>query len=130
MKGAVYIFYQSSDNQSQCLAAPQVPLLNYKHRLDEFKKLFKELPVTERLIAGELGLQCQWFGYFSPSDHVQACRRPLNPVLPPHRLPVCPPAGHPPPGTPLPFREVALFPQPSVSWHKGDAKCGAMITLP
>lgn len=48
--------YQSSDNQSQCLAAPQAPLLNYKHRLDDFRKLFKELPETERLIGGEFGL--------------------------------------------------------------------------
>lgn len=47
------LFSQSSDNQSQCLAVPQTPLLNYKYRLDEFKKLFKELPETERLIGGE-----------------------------------------------------------------------------
>lgn len=50
------LFSQSSDNQSQCLAAPQTPLINYKYRLDEFKKLFKELPETERLVGGELDL--------------------------------------------------------------------------
>lgn len=45
---------QSSDTQGQCLAAPQTPLPTYKQRLDEFKKLFKEVPESERLIAGEL----------------------------------------------------------------------------
>ncbi|XP_010770180.1 GRAM domain-containing protein 1C [Notothenia coriiceps] len=39
----------SSDPQSQCLPAPS-PLPNYKQRLDEFKKLFRELPESERLI--------------------------------------------------------------------------------
>lgn len=120
----IFLVYQSSDNQSQCLAVPQAPLINYKYRLDEFKKLFRELPETERLIAGELDLQPTWFGCFSPPFDVQT--RPLNPVFPPpHRLPVCPPAGHPPPGTSLPLRALALFPQPSVSWHKGKAERGA-----
>ncbi|KAF3836533.1 hypothetical protein F7725_029091 [Dissostichus mawsoni] len=40
----------SSDPQGQCLPAPQPPLPTYKQRLDEFKKLFKELPESERLI--------------------------------------------------------------------------------
>lgn len=73
MKGAVWIFlvYQSSDNQGQCLAVPQAPLINYKYKLDEFKKLFRELPETERLIAGELDLQRTWFGCFSPPFDVQ-----------------------------------------------------------
>ncbi|XP_035512657.1 protein Aster-B-like [Morone saxatilis] len=41
---------ESSDPQGQCLAAPQTPLPTYKQRFDEFKKLFKELPESERLI--------------------------------------------------------------------------------
>ncbi|XP_068437997.1 protein Aster-C [Clinocottus analis] len=41
---------ESSDPQGQCLAAPQTPLPTYKQRLDEFKKLFKEVPETEILI--------------------------------------------------------------------------------
>ncbi|XP_029313416.1 protein Aster-C [Cottoperca gobio] len=41
---------ESSDPQGQCLAAPQAPLPTYKQRFDEFKKLFKELPESERLI--------------------------------------------------------------------------------
>ncbi|XP_045923427.1 protein Aster-C isoform X2 [Micropterus dolomieu] len=41
---------ESSDPQGQCLAAPQSPLPTYKQRLDEFKKLFKDLPGSERLI--------------------------------------------------------------------------------
>nr|XP_040022808.1 protein Aster-C [Gasterosteus aculeatus aculeatus]XP_040022809.1 protein Aster-C [Gasterosteus aculeatus aculeatus] len=41
---------ESSDPQAQCLAAPQVPLTTYKQRLDEFKKLFKEIPESERLL--------------------------------------------------------------------------------
>ncbi|XP_075936423.1 protein Aster-C [Anarhichas minor] len=41
---------QSSDPQGQCLAVPQTPLPTYKQRLDEFKKLFKELPESERLL--------------------------------------------------------------------------------
>ncbi|XP_034004133.1 protein Aster-C [Trematomus bernacchii] len=40
----------SSDPQGQCLLAPQSPLPTYKQRLDEFKKLFRELPESERLI--------------------------------------------------------------------------------
>lgn len=36
--------------QGQCLAAPQAPVPTYKQRLDEFKKLFRELPESERLI--------------------------------------------------------------------------------
>ncbi|XP_028425711.1 protein Aster-C isoform X3 [Perca flavescens] len=41
---------ESSEPQGQCLAAPQAPLPTYKQRLDEFRKLFKELPESERLI--------------------------------------------------------------------------------
>ncbi|XP_049913138.1 protein Aster-C isoform X2 [Epinephelus moara] len=41
---------QNSDPQGQCLAAPQTPLPTYKQRFDEFKKLFKELPESEKLI--------------------------------------------------------------------------------
>ncbi|XP_063768939.1 protein Aster-C isoform X2 [Eleginops maclovinus] len=40
----------SSDPQGQCLAAPQTPLPTYKQRFDEFRKLFRELPESERLI--------------------------------------------------------------------------------
>lgn len=43
-------------------------------------------------------------------------------VFPPLRLPMCPPAGHPPSGTPLPFRELALFLHPCVSRHQGNKK--------
>ncbi|XP_067107693.1 protein Aster-C isoform X1 [Osmerus mordax] len=39
-----------SDPQGQCLASPQVPPPTYKQRSDEFKKLFKELQESERLI--------------------------------------------------------------------------------
>lgn len=35
---------------------------------------------------------------------------------------MCPPAGHPPSGTPLPFRELALFLHPCVSRHQGKRK--------
>ncbi|XP_049420858.1 protein Aster-C isoform X1 [Epinephelus fuscoguttatus] len=41
---------QNSDPQGQCLAAPQTPLPTYKQRFDEFKKLFKEVPESEKLI--------------------------------------------------------------------------------
>ncbi|XP_030253383.1 protein Aster-C isoform X1 [Sparus aurata] len=41
---------ESSDPQGQCLAAPQAPQPTYKQKLDEFKKLFKELPESERLL--------------------------------------------------------------------------------
>ncbi|XP_078136453.1 protein Aster-C [Sander vitreus] len=41
---------ESYEPQGQCLAAPQAPLPTYKQRLDEFRKLFKELPESERLI--------------------------------------------------------------------------------
>lgn len=50
------LVFQSSDPQGQCLAAPQTPLPTYKQRYDEFKKLFKELPDTERLVVGESSL--------------------------------------------------------------------------
>ncbi|KAM6900467.1 protein Aster-C [Xenentodon cancila] len=40
----------SSDNQGQCLAAPSAPLQSYKQKLEEFKKLFKEVPESERLL--------------------------------------------------------------------------------
>ncbi|CAN9506301.1 unnamed protein product [Ophioblennius macclurei] len=40
----------SSDFQGMCLAAPQAPLPYYKLRLDEFRRLFKEVPSSERLI--------------------------------------------------------------------------------
>ncbi|XP_026217600.1 protein Aster-C isoform X2 [Anabas testudineus] len=42
---------ESSDPQAQCLAAPQTPVTSYKQRFDEFRKLFKELPESERLVA-------------------------------------------------------------------------------
>ncbi|CAL8294300.1 unnamed protein product [Lota lota] len=41
---------EDSDYQGQCLAVPQAPLPTYKQRSEEFKKLFKELPESERLI--------------------------------------------------------------------------------
>ncbi|KAM8823201.1 protein Aster-C isoform 2-T3 [Spinachia spinachia] len=41
---------ESSDPPTQCLAAPQAPLATYKQRLDEFKKLFKEIPLSEILV--------------------------------------------------------------------------------
>ncbi|KAA8580754.1 hypothetical protein FQN60_013712 [Etheostoma spectabile] len=41
---------ESSEPQGQCLAAPQAPLPTYKQRLEDFRKLFKELPESERLI--------------------------------------------------------------------------------
>ncbi|XP_075994203.1 protein Aster-C isoform X2 [Genypterus blacodes] len=41
---------EDSDAVGQCLAAPQAPLPSYKQRFEEFKKLFRELPETEKLI--------------------------------------------------------------------------------
>ncbi|KAJ4925636.1 hypothetical protein JOQ06_018361 [Pogonophryne albipinna] len=67
----------SSDPQGQCLPA-QSPLPTYKQRLDEFKKLFKELPESERLIVdytcalqrdillqGRLYLSENWLCFYS-----------------------------------------------------------------
>uniref|UniRef100_A0A8C7TN27 GRAM domain containing 1C n=1 Tax=Oncorhynchus mykiss TaxID=8022 RepID=A0A8C7TN27_ONCMY len=43
--------HEMSDPQGQCLAAPQaLPAPTYKQRVEEFKKLFRELPESERLI--------------------------------------------------------------------------------
>lgn len=44
---------QDSDVVGQCLAAPQAPLPSYKQRFEEFRRLFRELPETERLIKGK-----------------------------------------------------------------------------
>ncbi|XP_028289236.1 protein Aster-C [Parambassis ranga] len=68
----------SSDPQGQCLAAPQTPVTSYKQRLEEFKKLFKELPESERLIVdypcalqrdillqGRLYLSGNWLCFYS-----------------------------------------------------------------
>ncbi|XP_017261819.1 protein Aster-C isoform X2 [Kryptolebias marmoratus] len=41
---------ESSDNQGQCLSVPQAPLQSYKQRLEEFRRLFKELPESEVLL--------------------------------------------------------------------------------
>ncbi|XP_008394543.1 GRAM domain-containing protein 1C [Poecilia reticulata] len=40
----------SSDALGPCLAVPQSPLPSYKQRVEEFKRLFKELPDSEILI--------------------------------------------------------------------------------
>ncbi|XP_029385441.1 protein Aster-C isoform X2 [Echeneis naucrates] len=69
---------ESSDPQAQCLAAPQAPLQTYKQKLDEFKKLFRELPESERLIIdypcalqrdillqGRLYLSEKWLCFYS-----------------------------------------------------------------
>ncbi|KAM8731124.1 protein Aster-C isoform 4-T4 [Acanthopagrus schlegelii] len=69
---------ESSDHQGQCLAAPQAPQPTYKLRLDEFKKLFKELPESERLLLdypcalqrdillqGRLYLSQRWLCFYS-----------------------------------------------------------------
>ncbi|XP_034562702.1 protein Aster-C isoform X2 [Notolabrus celidotus] len=69
---------ESSDPQAPCLAAPQTPLPTYKQKFDEFKKLFKELPETERLIVdypcalqreillqGRLYLSENWLCFYS-----------------------------------------------------------------
>ncbi|CAJ1082149.1 protein Aster-C isoform X2 [Xyrichtys novacula] len=69
---------ETSDPQGQCLAAPQTPLPTYKQRFEEFKKLFKELPETERLIVdypcalqrdillqGRLYLSENWLCFYS-----------------------------------------------------------------
>uniref|UniRef100_A0AAX7V5Z6 VASt domain-containing protein n=1 Tax=Astatotilapia calliptera TaxID=8154 RepID=A0AAX7V5Z6_ASTCA len=68
----------SSDVQTQCLAAPQPPVPTYKQRLEEFKKLFKELPETERLLVdypcalqrdillqGRIYLSVNWVCFYS-----------------------------------------------------------------
>ncbi|XP_040921446.1 protein Aster-C isoform X2 [Toxotes jaculatrix] len=69
---------ESSDPQGQCLAAPQTPLPTYKQKFDEFKRLFKELPESERLIVdypcalqrdiflqGRLYLSDNWLCFYS-----------------------------------------------------------------
>ncbi|XP_034025301.1 protein Aster-C isoform X2 [Thalassophryne amazonica] len=71
---------ESSDLQTQCLAAPQAPLptYTYKQRLDEFKKVFKDLPESVRLIVdypcalqrdillqGRLYLSENWLCFYS-----------------------------------------------------------------
>ncbi|XP_068160705.1 protein Aster-C isoform X2 [Antennarius striatus] len=69
---------ESSDQQAPCLYAPQAPLQTYKQKLDEFKKLFKELPDTERLLVdypcalqrdillqGRLYLSENWLCFYS-----------------------------------------------------------------
>ncbi|RVE58822.1 hypothetical protein OJAV_G00197680 [Oryzias javanicus] len=66
------------DPQGQLSAAPQPPMWSYKQRLDEFKKLFKELPETEILIVdypcalqrdillqGRLYLSENWICFYS-----------------------------------------------------------------
>ncbi|XP_060950252.1 protein Aster-C [Limanda limanda] len=68
----------SSDPQAQCLAAPTTPQQTYKQKYDEFKKLFKELPESERLIVdypcalqreillqGRLYLSDNWLCFYS-----------------------------------------------------------------
>ncbi|XP_041717201.2 protein Aster-B-like [Coregonus clupeaformis] len=43
--------HEMSDRQGQCLVAPQaLPAPTYKQRVEEFKKLFRELPESEKLI--------------------------------------------------------------------------------
>ncbi|KAM4606369.1 protein Aster-C isoform 2-T2 [Polymixia lowei] len=69
---------ETSDSQGQCLAAPQAPPPSYKQRFEEFKKLFKELPESERLIVdytcalqrdillqGRLYLSENWLCFYS-----------------------------------------------------------------
>lgn len=60
----------------------------------------------------------------------------MEPLRSPHcyvcfsfRLPLCPPAGHPPPGTPLPLRELALLLYPCVPGHKGEKSGGGEHTV-
>ncbi|XP_008301863.1 GRAM domain-containing protein 1C isoform X2 [Stegastes partitus] len=68
----------SSDYQAQCLAAPQTPVATYKQRFEEFRKLFKEVPESERLIVdypcalqrdillqGRLYLSQSWICFYS-----------------------------------------------------------------
>ncbi|KAM6976453.1 protein Aster-C [Aplochiton taeniatus] len=69
---------EGSDPQGQCLAVPQAPPPSYKQRLEEFKKLFKELPEAELLIVdypcalqrdillqGRLYLSENWLCFYS-----------------------------------------------------------------
>uniref|UniRef100_A0A7N9AMV7 GRAM domain containing 1c n=1 Tax=Mastacembelus armatus TaxID=205130 RepID=A0A7N9AMV7_9TELE len=69
---------ESPDPQGQCLAAPQTPVSTYKQRFDEFRRLFKELQESERLIAdypcalqrdilfqGRLYLSENWLCFYS-----------------------------------------------------------------
>ncbi|XP_015250793.1 PREDICTED: GRAM domain-containing protein 1C isoform X2 [Cyprinodon variegatus] len=62
----------------QCLAVPQSPIPSYKQRLDEFKRMFKELPETEMLILdypcalqrdillqGRMYLSENWISFYS-----------------------------------------------------------------
>uniref|UniRef100_A0A3Q2PRV2 GRAM domain containing 1C n=1 Tax=Fundulus heteroclitus TaxID=8078 RepID=A0A3Q2PRV2_FUNHE len=45
-----HLLQQSSDALAPCLAVPQSPLPSYKQRVEEFKRLFKEVPESEILI--------------------------------------------------------------------------------
>nr|XP_015810673.2 protein Aster-C [Nothobranchius furzeri]XP_015810674.2 protein Aster-C [Nothobranchius furzeri] len=66
----------SSDNQGTCLAVPQPPLQSYKLRLEEFKKLFKEIPEMlildypcalhrDILLQGRLYVSENWICFYS-----------------------------------------------------------------
>ncbi|XP_028290692.1 protein Aster-C isoform X1 [Gouania willdenowi] len=68
----------NSDFQAQCMASPQAPLPSYKMRLEEFRKLFKEVSVSERLLVdypcalqrdillqGRLYLSENWICFYS-----------------------------------------------------------------
>ncbi len=54
---------QGLEVSGQCIAAPQSPesllYTSYKQKSDEFRKLFKEVPESEKLIAGETDREIQ-----------------------------------------------------------------------
>ncbi|KAM3860700.1 protein Aster-C [Diretmus argenteus] len=100
------------DPQAQCLAAPQVPPPTYKQRFEEFKKLFKELPESERLIVdypcalqrdillqGRLYLSENWLCFHSnvfwgtkiilSLKHITAMSREKTARLIPNAIQVC-----------------------------------------
>ncbi|XP_037550236.1 protein Aster-C [Nematolebias whitei] len=69
---------ESSETPGPCLSVPQAPLQSYKQRLEEFRRLFKELPESEMLILdypcalqrdillqGRLYLSMNWVCFYS-----------------------------------------------------------------
>ncbi|XP_071769832.2 protein Aster-C isoform X2 [Centroberyx gerrardi] len=102
----------ASDPQAQCLAAPQAPPTTYKQRFEEFKKLFRELPESERLIVdypcalqrdillqGRLYLSENWLCFYSnvfwgtkimlSLKHIMAMSREKTARLIPNAIQIC-----------------------------------------
>ncbi|XP_071369362.1 protein Aster-C [Centroberyx affinis] len=103
---------EAVDPQAQCLAAPQAPPTTYKQRFEEFKKIFKELPESERLIVdypcalqrdillqGRLYLSENWLCFYSnvfwgtkimlSLKHIMAMSREKTARLIPNAIQIC-----------------------------------------